>query len=114
MPAPMYSAVANALITIPDTIATVLIGSPSRCGNIADVASTATAITTTLLTVPRPGRCRSGIHISSTATPVIAVMVPKLSERWLSRPWWKTSHGLTPSPPAIIKDIDAPYSQSPT
>lgn len=81
IPAPMYSAVANALTTMPDTMARVLIGSPSRCGNTADVASTATAITTTLLTVPRPRRCRSGIHISSTATPVIAVMVPKLSER---------------------------------
>ena len=114
MPAPMYRAVAKAFSTIPATMASERITRPSRCGSNADVASTATAITTTLLTVPRPGRCRSGIHISSTATPVMAVMVPKLSERWLSRPWWNTSQGLTPRPPAIIKDIDAPYSHSPT
>ncbi len=82
----MYKAVAKAFSTIPDTMASDRISRPSRCGNSADVESTATAITTTLLTVPRPGRWRSGIHISSTATPVIAVMVPKLSETWLSRP----------------------------
>lgn len=86
IPAPMYRAVANAFTTIPVTMASDRITSPSRCGNSADVASTATAITTTLLTVPKPGRCRSGIHISKTAAPVIAVMVPKLSETCLSMP----------------------------
>ncbi len=56
IPAPMYSAVANAFTTIPATMARVRTKNPSRCGNIADVTSTATAITTTLLTVPSPGR----------------------------------------------------------
>lgn len=99
---------------MPDTIASVRTIGPSRWGRIADVVSTATAMTITLLTVPKPGRCRSGIHIRSTATPVMAVMVPKLSDRCRDKPWWNTSQGLTPSPPAIISDMDAPYSHSPT
>lgn len=86
IPAPMYNAVAKALTTMPDTMADARSTTPSSCGNIAVVVSTASAMTITLLTVPSPGRCRSGIHISNTAIPVIAVIVPKLSGRCDSRP----------------------------
>lgn len=83
-------------------------------GSTASEASTATAITTTLLTVPNPGLCRNGIHNASTTTPVNAAMVPKLRGTCVLTPWWNTSHGSSPRLASIIIAMDAPYSHSPT
>ncbi|QXQ12781.1 hypothetical protein KV203_12660 [Skermania piniformis] len=51
------------------------------------MTSTANAITTTLLIVPRPGRSRNGIQASSTSTPVIATAAPRLIGRCRVMPW---------------------------
>ncbi|SNS31842.1 hypothetical protein SAMN05421642_101569 [Rhodococcoides kyotonense] len=87
IPAPMYNAVANPLITMPDTIIGILIASESTSGSQFNDTSTAIAMTTTLLTVPSPGFCRNGIHTRSTAIPVSAVIVPKLRSTCRPTPW---------------------------
>ncbi len=83
----MYSAVANALTTMPATIIGTAIANPPASGSHPSDTSTATAMTTTLLTVPNPGFCRSGIHASNTRTPVTAVIAPKLSGTCRPTPW---------------------------
>ena len=50
----------------------------SMSGSTRSAASTASPMTTTLLTVPRPGRSRSGIQLSSTSSPTAMVTVPRL------------------------------------
>ena len=71
-------------------------------------ASTASPITNTLLTVPRPGICRSGIQASSTHAPVMITTVPNDSPVWFAMPWWNTSHGSSPSPARSWKAMLVP------
>lgn len=68
-------------MTIPVTNNAARRGSASTSGNHASDTSTAIAMTTTLLTVPRPGIWRKGIHARRTARPVSAVIAPKLNGR---------------------------------
>ena len=77
-------------------------------GNTASPASTVTAMTMTLATVPMPGRFRSGIHASSTTTPTTAEATPMVIPVCPARPWWKTSHGSRPSPARTIIAIEKP------
>ncbi|OZC44705.1 hypothetical protein CH289_24990 [Rhodococcus sp. RS1C4] len=79
MPAPMYSAVAKAFTTIPVTNSAMRTAMFPTSGSQCSVASTAIAMTTTLLTVPSPGFWRNGIHRSRTTAPVSAVIAPKLN-----------------------------------
>ena len=66
-------------------------------GSTASVASTASPITTTLLTVPTPGRCRSGIQQQQHERADDDRDRCRASQpRWRARPWCSTSHGMTP------------------
>ena len=65
-------------------------------------------ITKTLLTVPIPGRWRNGTQASSTTAPVITTTVPNESPVRSATPWWKTSHGSSPSPARICSAMLAP------
>src|SRR5829696_4641135 len=88
-------------------------GSPPGAGSTARTASTASPTTTTLLRVPRPGRSRSGIQASSTSAPTTIVTDPSDHPSRRDSPWWRTSHGITPSEDRTISAIDTPYRTSP-
>ena len=106
--APMYSAVATALSRMPPVASAIRPAIASTCGTSASAVSTATPMTTTLLTVPSPGRWRSGIQQRSTSPPTTTVTVPSdHPSRW-DRPWCSTSHGMLPSADRIISAIEAP------
>ncbi|TKI07296.1 hypothetical protein FCN80_07040 [Martelella alba] len=67
--APIYIAVAMALMTIPPSNSPPRRTISSTGGSSDNVASATTPSTITLLTVPRPGNCRRGIHNTKTAAP---------------------------------------------
>ena len=65
-----------ALSTTAPTIIATRTANEVGVGSIASPASTVTAMTMTLATVPTPGRLRSGIQATSTATPTTADAMP--------------------------------------
>ena len=109
----MYAAVATAFSSTPATTRATRRAIPSTCGRTARDASTASPITSTLLTVPTPGRCRSGIHSSSTSAPTTIETVPSEPPMLRATPWCRTSHGITPSRARTSSAIENPYSTRP-
>ena len=75
-PAPTYSTVDTALSRTAPSISATRAGTDSGAVSTASLASTVTAMTMTLATVPIPGLFRSGIQASSTATPTTAEATP--------------------------------------
>src|SRR5262249_20282839 len=88
-------------------------GSVVGVGSTARLASTVSAMTRMLETVPTPGLLRSGIHASRTAMPTTADAVPiVMPSRW-EKPWCSTSQRSSPSPASTIIAMDRPYIARP-
>ncbi len=96
--AAMYRPVATPLRTMPAVSRAACGSTPCTPGTTASVASMDSPTANTLETVPSPGRCRSGTHSSSTSAPTATDTVPMLHPVSPASPWWKTSHGSSPSP----------------
>jgi hypothetical protein len=100
--------VATALSSTPPARRQIRSGSASGAATTASVASTATPMTTTLLTVPSPGRWRSGIQASSTSAPTRIDTTPMVQPSRSARPWCSTSQGMLPSVDRMISAMEAP------
>src|SRR5438270_2251735 len=112
-PAPMYAPVATPLRNTPTTRHTIRSASSCGCERCASTTSIVPPMKITLLTVPIPGRSRSGIHSSRTNSPTRMLHVPSARLECFARPWWRTSHGLSPRPESTSSEALNPYKTSP-
>src|SRR3954470_1408899 len=75
---------------------------------------TTSPISSAFMMVPTPGRWRNGIHSSNSRQPTISMTQPSDTPVWRAIPWWKTSHGASPSSAVTNMLMPRPNNASPT
>src|SRR3954447_2652258 len=75
---------------------------------------TTSPISSAFMMVPTPGRWRNGIHSSNSTQPTTSMTQPSDTPVRRAMPWWKTSHGASPSSAVTNMLMPRPNNASPT